>query len=189
MTNHDSQTLDSKQQDILLHTLQKRFEGNMHRHQGLEWSNVRAKLVASPNKLWSLSEMERTGGEPDVVQYDSKLDQYMFVDCSKESPKGRRKVCYDRQALEARKKYKPENSAMDMAEDMGMELLTEDAYRMLQQVEQVDLKTSSWIQTPNAIRELGGALFGDCRYDHVFIYHNGADSYYTSRGFRGLLKV
>lgn len=161
----------------------------MNRHQGLEWSKVQTKLEANPEKLWSLSEMERTGGEPDVVSYDEKTDEYIFFDCAAESPKGRRSVCYDREALESRKKHKPETSAMDMAAAMGIELLTEEQYRALQQLGEFDLKTSSWIQTPPDIRKRGGALFCDRRYEHVFVYHNGAESYYASRGFRGWLKV
>jgi hypothetical protein len=177
------------QQEELLRILKARFETNMNRHQGLEWSEVQEKLNANPDKLWSLSEMERTEGEPDVVGYDEKKDEYIFYDCSAESPKGRRSVCYDRVALEARKKHKPENSAMDMATSMGIELLTEEQYRALQQLGEFDLKTSSWVQTPSAIRNLGGAIFCDRRYGHVFVYHNGADSYYGARGFRGSLRV
>lgn len=181
--------LSQEQREQLLETLKARFEKNMNRHQGLEWSKVQTKLEANPEKLWSLSEMERTGGEPDVVSYDEKTDEYIFFDCAAESPKGRRSVCYDREALESRKKHKPENSAMDMAAAMGIELLTEEQYRALQQLGEFDLKTSSWIQTPPDIRKRGGALFCDRRYEHVFVYHNGAESYYASRGFRGWLKV
>lgn len=181
--------LSQEQREQLLETLKARFEKNMNRHQGLEWSKVQTKLEANPEKLWSLSEMERTGGEPDVVDYDEKTDEYIFFDCAAESPKGRRSVCYDREALESRKKHKPENSAMDMAAAMGIELLTEEQYRALQQLGEFDLKTSSWIQTPPDIRKRGGALFCDRRYEHVFVYHNGAESYYASRGFRGWLKV
>lgn len=181
--------LSQEQREQLLETLKARFEKNMNRHQGLEWSKVQTKLEANPEKLWSLSEMERTGGEPDVVCYDEKTDEYIFFDCAAESPKGRRSVCYDREALESRKKHKPENSAMDMAAAMGIELLTEEQYRALQQLGEFDLKTSSWIQTPPDIRKRGGALFCDRRYEHVFVYHNGAESYYASRGFRGWLKV
>lgn len=181
--------LSQEQREQLLETLKARFEKNMNRHQGLEWSKVQTKLEANPEKLWSLSEMERTGGEPDVVDYDEKTDEYIFFDCAAESPKGRRSVCYDREALESRKKHKPENSAMDMAAAMGIELLTEEQYRALQQLGEFDLKTSSWIQTPPDIRKRGGALFCDRRYGHVFVYHNGAESYYASRGFRGWLKV
>ncbi|MBY0148611.1 DUF4256 domain-containing protein [Neobacillus niacini] len=191
MTNiiSTNKELSPEQREALLETLRLRFEKNMHRHEGLEWAKVQAKLDASPEKLWSLAEMERTGGEPDVVEYDKEKDEYIFHDCSKESPKGRRSVCYDREALEARKKHKPENSAMDMAADMGIEILTEEQYRALQKLESFDLKTSSWVQTSSEIRKLGGALFCDCRYEHVFVYHNGADSYYGARGFRGSLRV
>lgn len=181
--------LSNEQREQLLETLQDRFEKNMHRHEGLEWDKVQAKLEANPEKMWSLHEMESTGGEPDVVDLDGKKDEYMFVDCSAESPKGRRSICYDRKALEKRKKNKPENSAMDVATAMGIEMLTEEQYRALQQLEAFDLKTSSWVQTPDSIRKLGGALFCDRRYDTVFVYHNGADSYYAARGFRGMLKV
>lgn len=173
----------------LLSVLKARFEKNMHRHEGLEWAKVQAKLDANTEKLWSLIEMERTGGEPDVVGYDEKKDEYIFCDCSAESPIGRRSVCYDHEALEARKKHKPENSAMNMAVEMGIEVLTEGQYRALQKLESFDLKTSSWVQTPSDIRKLGGALFCDCRFGHVFLYHNGADSYYGARGFRGSLRV
>ncbi|NWQ44108.1 DUF4256 domain-containing protein [Bacillus sp. EB106-08-02-XG196] len=173
----------------LLSVLKARFEKNMHRHKGLEWAKVQAKLDANTEKLWSLIEMERTGGEPDVVGYDEKKDEYFFCDCSAESPIGRRSVCYDHEALEARKKHKPENSAMNMAVEMGIEVLTEEQYRALQKLESFDLKTSSWVQTPSDIRKLGGALFCDCRFGHVFLYHNGADSYYGARGFRGSLRV
>nr|WP_202406572.1 DUF4256 domain-containing protein [Virgibacillus massiliensis] len=169
--------------------MRDRFEKNMHRHKGLEWDNVQAKLANNTEKLWSLNEMERTGGEPDVVIYDKKKNEFIFYDCSKESPKGRRSVCYDREALESRKKHKPENNAFDMATDMGIEILTEEQYRALQQLEDFDLKTSSWVQTPSDIRELGGALFCDYRFGHVFVYHNGASSYYGARGFRGSLSV
>lgn len=161
----------------------------MHRHEGLDWNQIQQKLEANPMKLWSLHEMEKTEGEPDVIGFDEKTGEYLFCDCSKESPKGRRSLCYDREALEARKKHKPENSAMDMAKEMGIEILTEEQYRELQKLEPFDTKTSSWIKTPADIRERGGALFCDYRYGHVFVYHNGADSYYSSRGFRGLLKV
>jgi hypothetical protein len=173
----------------LLSVLKARFEKNMHRHKDLEWAKVQAKLDANTEKLWSLLEMERTGGEPDVVGYDEKKDEYIFCDCSAESPIGRRSVCYDHEALEARKKHKPENSAMNMAIEMGIEVLTEEQYRALQKLESFDLKTSSWVQTPSDIRKLGGALFCDCRFGHVFLYHNGADSYYGARGFRGSLRV
>ncbi|GGA86850.1 DUF4256 domain-containing protein [Ornithinibacillus halotolerans] len=184
-----NQRLTPDQQEELLHILKARFEANVQRHEGLEWEKVLAKLEANPDKLWSLSEMERTEGEPDVVAYDQDTNEYIFMDCSKESPKGRRSICYDRAALEARKKHKPENSAMDMANAMGIEMLTEEEYRKLQELGNFDLKTSSWVQTPEEIRKLGGALFCDKRYDHVFLYHNGADSYYGARGFRGKLIV
>jgi hypothetical protein len=185
----NKQALSLEQREEILSVLQTRFEKNMHRHEGLEWAKVQAKLDANPEKLWSLGEMEATGGEPDVVGYDEKKDEYIFYDCSAESPKGRRSVCYDREALEARKKHKPENSAMDMAADMGIELLTEEQYRALQKLENFDMKTSSWVQTPSEIRKLGGALFCDFRFGQVFLYHNGADSYYGARGFRGSLRV
>ncbi|MBT2757656.1 DUF4256 domain-containing protein [Mesobacillus foraminis] len=185
----DKNELSLEQREGLFKTLNARFEKNMHRHKGLEWAEVQAKLDANPEKLWSLNEMEITGGEPDVVGYDEKKDEYIFNDCSAESPKGRRSVCYDREALESRKKHKPENSAIDMANAMGIELLTEEQYRALQKLENFDIKTSSWVQTPSDIRKLGGALFCDCRYNHVFVYHNGADSYYAARGFRGSLRV
>jgi len=178
-----------EQREELLSTLKVRFEKNMNRHEGLEWATVQAKLEANPEKLWSLHEMEATEGEPDVVGQDEKTGEYIYCDCSAESPKGRRSVCFDREALESRKKHKPENSVMDMAAAMGIELLTEEQYRELQKVGNFDMKTSSWVQTPAAIRNLGGALFCDLRYDTVFVYHNGADSYYAARGFRGLLKV
>jgi len=183
------QALSPEQREELLSTLNARFEKHMNRHQGLEWAKVQAKLEANPEKLWSLNEMERTGGEPDVVGYDQEADEYIFVDCSAESPEGRRSVCYDREALEARKKFKPENSAIDLATDMGIALLTEEQYRELQQLGNFDKKTSSWVKTPERIRKLGGALFCDRRYDTVFVYHNGADSYYAARGFRGSLRV
>lgn len=189
MTKENTKALLPEQQEELLHTLKSRFEKHMERHQELEWSKVCSKLESNPDKLWSLYEMEKTGGEPDVVYYDEGTDEYIFYDCSLESPKGRRSVCYDRQALESRKKYKPENSAIDMANDMGIELLTEEQYRMLQKLGNFDMKTSSWIHTPSEIRELGGALFCDRRYGQVFVYHNGAESYYAVRGFRGALKV
>ncbi|MCM3638824.1 DUF4256 domain-containing protein [Sporosarcina luteola] len=181
--------LTSEQREQLLDVLKARFEKNIHRHGGLEWEKVQTKLAANPEKLWSLHEMERTGGEPDVVEYNLENDEYIFYDCSAESPKGRRSVCYDRAALEARKKHKPENSAMDMATAMGIELLTEEQYRTLQRLDNFDKKTSSWVQTPADIRELGGAIFCDYRYGKVFLYHNGADSYYAARGFRGSLRV
>lgn len=173
----------------LLETLQTRFEANMQRHQGLKWADIQAKLEAKSKKLTSLHEMEETGGEPDVVGKDSQTGEYLFFDCSAESPKGRRSLCYDAQALKSRKEHKPKNSAQNMAEEMGIELLTEEQYRQLQELGEFDTKTSSWIQTPAAIRKLGGALFCDRRYDQVFTYHNGAESYYAARGFRGVLRV
>jgi hypothetical protein len=181
--------LSSEQQEELLDTLKNRFEKNRDRHKGIEWSKVQAKLEANTEKLWSLNEMESTGGEPDVVGYDKKTGEYIFFDCSPESPKDRRSICYDREALDSRKEHKPKNSAIDMATAMGIELLTEDQYRELQQLGKFDTKTSSWVQTPPAVRKLGGALFCDRRYDTVFLYHNGAESYYAARGFRGLLRV
>lgn len=189
MTNINEKELPLEQREELLGTLKDRFEKNMHRHKGLEWAKVQAKLEANPEKLWSLNEMEITGGEPDVVDYDDQKDEYIFYDCSAESPTGRRSVCYDREALESRKKNKPENNVMDMAASMGIELLTEEQYRALQELENFDKKTSSWVRTPPEIRKLGGAIFCDYRYGHVFMYHNGADSYYAARGFRGLLRV
>ena len=189
MTEINKKELSLEQLEELLSTLQARFEKNMHRHQGLEWGKVQAKLEANPEKLWSLNEMERTGGEPDVVSYDEVKDEYTFYDCVAETPKGRRSVCYDLEALESRKKHKPENNAMDMAAAMGIEILTEEQYRALQNIETFDKKTSSWVQTPADIRKLGGALFCDFRYGHVFVYHNGADSYYSVRGFSGSLTV
>lgn len=181
--------LSSSQQQEIISLLKTRFEKNMKRHKGIDWAKVQTKLEASPTKLWSLNEMEITGGEPDVVGYDKKTNEYIFYDCSAESPKGRRSVCYDHEALEKRKEHKPENSAIEMAKDMGIELLTEEQYRELQQLGEFDLKTSSWIVTPAAIRKLNGALFCDRRYDTVFVYHNGAESYYAARGFRGSLRV
>ncbi|SOB99232.1 uncharacterized protein DUF4256 [Ureibacillus xyleni] len=178
-----------EQAEELIKILKKRFEKNMERHVGIEWEKVQEKLEASPEKLWSLYEMEATGGEPDVVEYIQEINEYIFCDCSVESPTGRRSVCYDHEALEKRKKNKPENSAMNMAKEMGIELLTEDQYRDLQKLGEFDLKTSSWVKTPESIRKLGGAIFCDRRYDTVFMYHNGADSYYAARGFRGLLRV
>ena len=181
--------LSAKQREELLSTLKARFAKNMNRHKGLEWANVQAKLEANTDKLWSLSEMERTGGEPDVVGHDKKSGEYIFYDCSAESPKDRRSACYDREALDSRKENKPKNNAIDMAAAMGVELLTEEQYRELQKLGEFDTKTSSWVKTPAAIRKLGGALFCDRRYDTVFVYHNGAESYYAARGFRGWLRV
>lgn len=181
--------LSSGQQEELLQILKIRFEKAMNRHKGLEWNNVQAKLETNAEKLWTLFEMERTGGEPDVVGYDKTTDEYIFYDCSSESPKSRRSLCYDREALESRKEHKPENNAVDMANAMGIELLTEEQYRELQTLGSFDTKTSSWIKTPSSIRALGGAIFCDRRYNTVFLYHNGAESYYAARGFRGLLKV
>jgi Protein of unknown function (DUF4256) len=181
--------LSQKQREELLTALKTRFEKNMNRHKGLDWARVQAKLEANAEKLWSLDEMERTGGEPDVVGHDKKTGAYIFYDCSVESPKGRRSVCYDHEALEARKEHKPKDSAIGMAAAMGIELLTEEQYRELQQLGEFDLKTSSWVKTPPDIRKLGGAIFCDRRYDHVFVYHNGAESYYGARAFRGSLAV
>ena len=187
--NSNKKKLSPEQRDELLRALKARFEKNMNRHKGLEWAKVQAKLEANTEKLWSLAEMERTGGEPDVVGHDKKTGEYIFYDCSAESPKGRRSVCYDREALDSRKEHKPENSAIDMAEAMGIELLTEEQYRELQQLGSFDMTTSSWIKTPSDIRKLGGAIFCDFRFGNVFVYHNGADSYYAARGFRGSLRV
>ncbi|RNF38130.1 DUF4256 domain-containing protein [Planococcus salinus] len=187
--NQSAKELSTEQREEFLGVLKTRFEKNMNRHEELEWEKVQTKLDAHPEKLWSLHAMEETGGEPDVVEYDEAKEEYIFFDCSAESPKGRRSVCYDLEALEARKKHKPENNALDMAADMGIELLTEQQYRALQKLGDFDKKTSSWIQTPADIRERGGAIFCDFRYGHVFVYHNGADSYYGSRGFRGSLRV
>ncbi|HEY7479463.1 MAG TPA: DUF4256 domain-containing protein [Gemmatimonadales bacterium] len=184
-----ARAMNPKQREQLFRTLKARFEKNMNRHAGLEWAKVQAKLEADPDKLWSLHEMERTGGEPDVVGHDGKTGQYIFQDCSAESPKGRRSICYDREGQESRKEHPPENNAVDMAAAMGIELLTEEQYRELQKLGDFDTKTSSWVTTPAAIRKLGGALFCDRRYDHVFVYHNGAPSYYAARGFRGSLRV
>ncbi len=181
--------LSPKQNEELLKTLKIRFEKNMNRHKGVEWAKVQARLEAKPEKLWSLDEMEITGGEPDVVGYDKKTGEYIFYDCSAESPKDRRSLCYDRKALDSRKENKPKNNAIDMATAMSIELLTEEQYRELQQLGNFDTKTSSWIITPSDIRKLGGALFCDRRYDTVFLYHNGAESYYAARGFRGSLRV
>lgn len=181
--------LSSEQSEELLKVLKARFEKNMSRHQGLEWASVQAKLEANSEKLWSLNEMEQTGGEPDVVDHDKKSGEYIFYDCSAESPKGRRSLCYDREAHEARKEFKPENTAIDIAAAIGIELLTEEQYRELQKLGKFDLKTSSWVKTPADIRKLGGAVFCDRRYDTVFLYHNGAESYYAARGLRGSLRV
>jgi hypothetical protein len=182
-------SLTSKECDELLKTLKARFEKNMSRHKGLDWAKVEAKLKSHPEKLWSLNEMEASGGAPDVVAYDKKTGEFIFYDCSPETPKERRSICFDREALDSRKEHKPGGNAIDMAKAMGIELLTEEQYRELQNLGEFDLKTSSWIQTPAEIRKLGGALFMDRRYDHVFVYHNGASSYYAIRGFRGSLKV
>jgi len=181
--------LSPEQRKELLGTLKARFEKNMNRHQGLEWADVQAKLEASTDKLWSLNEMERTGGEPDVVALDKTTGEYIFYDCSSESPKGRRSLCYDREALESRKENKPKGNAMDTAAAIGIELLTEEQYRELQKLGEFDTKTSSWVKTPSNIRKLGGALFCDRRFDTVFLYHNGAESYYAARAFRGSLRV
>lgn len=185
----DTKRLSPEQQATLFKTLKARFEKHMSRHKDLDWSKVQARLENRLEKLWSLAEMERTEGEPDVVGYDEATGEYVFYDCSAESPKGRRSLCYDREALDSRKEFKPENTALDMAAAMGIELLTEEQTRNLQRLEKFDTKTSSWIQTPAAIRKLGGALFSDRRYDHVFVYHNGASSYYAARAFRGALRV
>jgi hypothetical protein len=187
--NRQKNKLSPKKYEVLLEVLKTRFEKNMSRHKGLDWSKVQARLEASVEKLWSLNEMERTGGEPDVVGRDEKTGEYIFYDCSAESPNDRRSLCYDRAAWESRKENKPKNSAVNLATAMGIELLTEEQYRALQQLGKFDLKTSSWVKTPEAIRKLGGALFCDRRYDTVFVYHNSAESYYAARGFRGMLKV
>jgi hypothetical protein len=181
--------LSLEQREELLRVMQARFEKNINRHKDIEWAKLQAKLEANTEKLWSLNEMERTGGEPDIVGHDKKTGEYIFYDCSAESPEGRRSLCYDREGLESRKEHKPENNALDMAAAMGIELLTEEQYREFQNLGNFDTKTSSWVKTPEAIRKLGGALFCDRRYDHVFIYHNGAESYYGVRGFRGSLWV
>jgi len=181
--------MKAKQREELLRALKARFEKNMNRHKGLEWAKLQAKLQANSEKLWSLNEMERTDGEPDVVGHDNKTGEYIFYDCSAESPKGRRNVCYDREALESRKEHKPENNAIDMAAAMGIELLTEEQYRELQKLGEFDAKTSSWVKTPADIRKLGGAIFADRRYNTVFVYHNSAPSFYGVRGFRGSLRV
>ncbi|WP_231426246.1 DUF4256 domain-containing protein [Pedobacter sp. Leaf250] len=184
-----SKILSAEQVEELLNTLQKRFEKNMHRHEGIIWGDVSAKLIAKSDKLWSLDEMEVTGGEPDVVGYDEETDEYIFYDCAAESPKGRRSFCYDLKAWESRKEYKPQNNVVDAASKMGVELLTEAQYQDLQEKGNFDLKTSSWVKTPEEIRKLGGAIFCDRRYNKVFTYHNGAESYYAARGFRGSLRV
>ncbi len=188
MNKTDNKLSSEKVKELLL-ILKNRFDKNTDRHQGLQWVKVQAKLESSPDKLWSVSEMERTGGEPDVVSYDEATDEYVFYDCSAETPKGRVNVCYDQEALDARKKFKPKDSAVNMATEMGIEILTEEQYGGLQELGSFDAKTSSWLKTPENIRKHGGAIFADRRYDHVFIFHNGADSYYSVRGFRGLLRV
>ena len=188
MTKSNRKEFFPKQREELLTALKARFEKNMNRHTGLEWAKVRARLEANTEKLWSLNEMERTGGEPDVVGHDQKTGEYVFYDCSAESPKGRTSVCYDREGLDSRKEFKPKNTAMDMAAAMGIELLTEEEYQELQKLGNFDTKTSSWVKTPAEIRKLGGALFCDRRYNHVFVYHNGAESYYGIRGFRGSIR-
>ncbi|MDX6530961.1 MAG: hypothetical protein QOH41_3251 [Blastocatellia bacterium] len=187
--NKNKKELSPGQHGELLRALKARFEKHMNRHKGLEWARVQAKLEGNTEKLWSLNEMERTGGEPDVVGHDKKTGEYIFYDCSPESPTGRRSVCYDREGLESRKEHKPKNSAIDMAAAMGIELLTEEQYRELQKLGNLDAKTSSWLKTPSDIRKLGGALFADYRYGNVFVYHNGAQSYYAARAFRGALRV
>ena len=189
MTKSTKKELSPKQREELLTTLKARFEKNMNRHQGLEWTKVRARLEANAEKLWSLNEMERTGGEPDIVGQDKNTGEYAFYDCSPESPKGRTSLCYDREALDSRKEHKPKSSAMDMAAAMGAELLTEEQYQELQKLGNFDTKSSSWLKTPGDIRKLGGAIFGDRRFGRVFVYHNGAESYYSGRGFRGWLRV
>ena len=187
--NTSKKDLSPEQHEALLGALKARFEKNTNRHKGLEWAQVQSKLEGNAEKLWSLNEMERTGGEPDVIGHDSKTGEYMFYDCSAESPKARRSLCYDREALESRKEHKPEGNAVDMAAAIGIELLTEEQYRELQKLGNFDTKTSSWVRTPSSIRKLGGALFCDRRYDTVFVYHNGAESYYAARAFRGSLRV
>ncbi|WP_194765803.1 DUF4256 domain-containing protein [Tamlana sp. I1] len=189
MASKNNKALSQDQQETILDILKSRFENNANRHEGLDWNSIEAKLKAAPNKLWSLNEMEQTGGEPDVVGFDKNTSEYIFFDCSAESPSGRRSMCYDAEALESRKKFKPKNSAMNLASQMGIELLNEAQYRELQQLGNFDTKTSSWLKTPDNIRKLGGAIFGDFRFDTIFIYHNGAESYYAGRGFRGVLKV
>jgi hypothetical protein len=185
----DKKKLSESQSETLIGILRTRFEKNANRHKGMKWTDIQAKLEANPEKLWSLDEMEETGGEPDVVGFDKKTGEYIFYDCAPESPKGRRSICFDPQALESRKEHKPKDSAIAMADAMGIEILTEEQYRELQKLGEFDIKTSSWVQTPADIRKRGGALFCDRRYDTVFLYHNGAESYYAARGFRGCLKV
>ncbi|MDP2237834.1 MAG: DUF4256 domain-containing protein [Bacteroidales bacterium] len=189
MANENKKELSPVQLEALINTLKDRFEKNMNRHQGLQWSEIQTKLEKDTYKLWSLSEMERTGGEPDVIGYDEEAGEYLFFDCVSESPKGRRSICYDREGLASRKEHKPHHNAIDMTAEMGIEILTEEQYRELQKLGSFDTKTSSWVKTPAEIRKLGGALFCDRRYDQVFLYHNGAESYYAVRGFRGMLKV
>ena len=189
MAKGNKKELSPKQSEEILNTLKARFEKNMKRHKGIEWVKVLAKLKANTEKLWSLNEMESTGGEPDIIGHDKKKGEYIFYDCSAESPAGRRSFCYDRQALESRKEHKPKNNAIDMAADVGIELLTEEQYRELQKLGDFDMKTSSWLKTPAEIRKLGGAIFADFRFGHVFVYHNGAESYYAGRAFRGSLRV
>jgi hypothetical protein len=189
MTKSTKKELSSKQREELLTTLKARFEKNTNRHQGLEWAKVRARLETNAEKMWSLNDMERTGGEPDVVGQDKQTGEYVFYDCSPESPKGRTSLCYDREALDSRKEHKPKSSAMDMAAAMGIELLTEEQYQELHRLGNFDTKSSSWLKTPGDIRKLGGAIFGDRRFGRVFVYHNGAESYYSGRGFRGWLRV
>jgi hypothetical protein len=189
MKRRNKMDLSSEKREELLRVLKARFEKNMNRHESLEWAKVQAKLEANTEKLWSLNEMERTGGEPDVVGLDKKTGEYIFYDCSEESPKGRRSLCYDHEALESRKENRPENNVIDMTAAMGIELLAEEEYRDLQKLGKYDTKTSSWIKTPSDIRKLGGAIFADFRYGNVFVYHNGAESYYAARGFRGSLRV
>ncbi len=181
--------LSEKESEVLLKTLKVRFEKNMNRHKGLDWNKIETKLKANPSKLWSLNEMEITGGEPDVVSFDKKTGEYLFYDCSAESPSGRRSFCYDREALNSRKEFKPKNTAVDMAKEMGVEILDEAQYQELQKMGEFDLKNSSWLKTPLEVRKLGGAIFADRRFNRVFVYHNGAESYYGGRGFRGILKV
>lgn len=189
MTTKKNNVLTQSQHEELIKILKVRFEKNMSRHKGIEWNKVENRLEANPEKLWSLNEMEITGGEPDVVDFDKTTNEYIFYDCSAESPKGRRSVCYDREGLESRKEHKPKNNAIDMAAAMNIELLNEEQYKALQKLGNFDVKTSSWLKTPSDIRKLGGAIFADFRYGNVFVYHNGAQSYYAARGFRGVLKV